>query len=235
MLLRTIVLKNTDQHYCYFLLTLSRVLHSWNFNLDSVRSNDYYFCFVIETGFVVSNTRINDAELMNSSAVERMTRYRTLLLKYFYWPRHPLKNQRQRIEARTGIMNELKEILVKVPNVKIEIQEFNTEILYSFNESTAVNGKNIIVTFHGRNQHTKNDEILLIGGHYDSENYVRPLFPINDGSGVVAILECIRSLSKDIKGNSFVLLNSVIFVLFDVQRSKYVILHIFIVFMFVLP
>ena len=158
---------------------------------------------------------------IQSTVKERTTRYRSLLLKYFDWPRHPLKNTENWLDARSGIVNELEQILKKVPNVAMKKQSFQTEILYRHNEPTPVNGQNIIVTFHGRNRGTVDDGILLIGAHYDSENL--RLFSVNDnGSGVVAIMECVRSLSDTIVNQGAILLNTVIFVLFDVQRSQYV-------------
>jgi len=160
---------------------------------------------------------------IQSTVKERTTRYRSLLLKYFDWPRHPLKNPENWLDARSGIVNELEQILKKVPNATLEKQSFQTEILYRHNEPTPVNGQNIIVTFHGRNRGTVDDGILLIGAHYDSENL--RLFSVNEnGSGVVAIMECVRSLSDAIVNQGAILLNTVIFVLFDVQRSQYVIL-----------
>jgi Zn-dependent M28 family amino/carboxypeptidase len=84
-------------------------------------------------------------------------------------------------------------------------------------------GKNIIVTFHGRNRGTLSDNILLVGAHYDSENSM--LQSVNDnGSGMVAMLECVRNLVDAIVNQRLELLNSVIFVAFDVQRSQYVML-----------
>ena len=150
-----------------------------------------------------------------------MDRYRTLILEYFATPRHPLINEKKWLSTRTGIAKELEKILFNVPNVTVEKQEFKTEILYKRPESTRLKGQNIIVTFHGRNQGTKNDEILLVGAHYDSDS--SRLVAMNDnGSGVVAILECIHSLSDQIINKRTILMNTVIFVLFDVQRSQFV-------------
>ena len=150
-----------------------------------------------------------------------MTRYRSLLLKYFDWPRHPLVNDRHWLYVRSGLIKELEEIISKVPNVKLETQNFHTEIMYMQNKTTLVDGQNIIVTFHGRHRGTLNDEILLVGAHYDSEN--SRLQSVNDnGSGVVAILECVRNLADAIVNQRLGLLNTVIFVAFDVQRSQYV-------------
>ena len=123
--------------------------------------------------------------------------------------------------VRKGIINEFEKILYKVPNATLETQDFETEILYMLDESTLVDGQNIIVTFHGRNEGTASDEIILIGAHYDSEN--SRLYSISDdGSGVVAILECVRNLADAIVNQRLELLNTVIFVAFDVQRSQYV-------------
>ena len=123
--------------------------------------------------------------------------------------------------VRKGIINEFEKILYKVPNATLETQDFETEILYMLDESTLVDGQNIIVTFHGRNGGTASDEIILIGAHYDSEN--SRLYSISDdGSGVVAILECVRNLADAIVNQRLELLNTVIFVAFDVQRSQYV-------------
>ena len=150
-----------------------------------------------------------------------MDRYRSLLLKYFATPRHPLINEKKWLSTSTGIAKELEKILFNVPNVTVELQDFDTEILYKQPESTTLTGQNIIVTFHGRNQGTKNDEILLVGAHYDSDS--SRLVAMNDnGSGVVAILECIQSLSDQIINKRTILMNTVIFVLFDVQRSQFV-------------
>ena len=150
-----------------------------------------------------------------------MGRYRTLILEYFATPRHPLINEKKWLSTRTGIAKELEKILFNVPNVTVEKQEFKTEILYKRLESTRLKGQNIIVTFHGRNQGTKNDEIHLVGAHYDSDS--SRLVAMNDnGSGVVAILECIQSLSDQIINKRTILMNTVIFVLFDVQRSQFV-------------
>ena len=158
---------------------------------------------------------------MRSTANERMTRYRTLLLEYFDVPRHPFINEENWLYARQGVINELERILFKVPNVTMEMQDFHTDILYKPNEPTTVEGKNIIVTFHGRNRGTSNDEILLVGSHYDSDN-TGPLSLNDNGSGVVAMLEVVRGLADAIVNKRAVLLNTVIFVAFDVQRFEHV-------------
>jgi hypothetical protein len=159
---------------------------------------------------------------VRSTIEERTNRYRSLLLKYFDWPRHPLKNDRHWLYVRKELIKELEKILYKVPNVMLETQDFHTEILYMLDESTLVDGQNIIVTFHGRNRGTVSDNILLVAAHYDSEN--SRLFSVSDdGSGVVAMLECVRNLADAIVNQRLELLNSVIFVAFDVQRSQYVI------------
>ena len=155
-----------------------------------------------------------------------MDRYRSLLKKYFATPRHPLINEKKWLSTRTGIVKELERILFQVPNVQMEVQEFDTEIMYRQPESTEMTGQNIIVTFHGHNSGTKNDEILLIGAHYDSDS--TRLVSMNDnGSGVVALFESIQILSDQITNNGTFLLNTVIFVMFDVQRSQYVMLYPF--------
>ena len=130
---------------------------------------------------------------MRTTADERMDRYRWLLLKYFYAPRHPIINEENWLHARMGIINELGELINKVPNVEIQIQEFETDILGKRDELATVPGQNIIVTFRGRNWGTAYDEILLVGSHYDSDNM--ETMSLNDnGSGVVAMLEVVRSL-----------------------------------------
>ena len=159
--------------------------------------------------------------VMSSTANERMDRYRSLLLEYFDAPRHPFINEDNWLYARTGIINELERILFKVPNVTMEIQDFHTDILYKPNEPTTIDGKNIIVTFNGRNRGTAGDEILLVGSHYDSDN-TGPLSLNDDGSGVVAMLEVVRGLSDAIVNKRAILLNTVIFVAFDVQRFEHV-------------
>ena len=130
---------------------------------------------------------------MRTTADERMDRYRWLLLKYFYAPRHPIINEENWLHARMGIINELEELINIVPNVEIQIQEFETDILGKRDELATVQGQNIIVTFRGRNWGTAYDEILLVGSHYDSDNM--ETMSLNDnGSGVVAMLEVVRSL-----------------------------------------
>ena len=157
---------------------------------------------------------------MRSTANERMDRYRTLLLEYFDAPRHPFTNEDNWLYARQGVIKELKQIIEKVPNVTMEVQDFHTDILNESNE-LMVEGKNIIVTFHGRNRGTSNDEILLVGSHYDSDN-TGPLSLNDNGSGVVAMLEVVRGLADAIVNKRAVLLNTVIFVAFDVQRFEHV-------------
>ena len=173
--------------------------------------------------FAVSNVSNAVAQQLqfNSTANERMDRYRTLLLEYFDVPRHPFMNEDNWLYARQGVIKELKQILNKVPNVKMEMQDFHTDILNKANEPTTVEGKNIIVTFHGRNRGTSNDEILLVGSHYDSDN-TGPLSLNDNGSGVVAMLEVVRGLADAIVNKRAVLLNTVIFVAFDVQRFEHV-------------
>ena len=159
---------------------------------------------------------------MRSTLEERTTRYRSLLLEYFDWPRHPLVNNWHWLYVRKGLINKLEQIINKVPTATLDTHDFHTEILYMQNQTTLLDGQNIIVTFRGRNHGTVLDDILLFGAHYDSEN--SRLQSVNDnGSGVVAILECVRSLSDAIVNQRAILLNTVIFVLFDVQRSQYVI------------
>ena len=156
---------------------------------------------------------------MRTTADERMDRYRWLLLKYFYAPRHPIINEENWLHARIGIINELEELINNVPNVEIQIQEFETDILGKRDELATVQGQNIIVTFRGRNWGTAYDEILLVGSHYDSDNM--ETMSLNDnGSGVVAMLEVVRSLSDAIVNQRALLLNTVIFVAFDVQHFE---------------
>ena len=132
-------------------------------------------------------------------------------------------NDRRWLFVRNGIIDELEKIINKLPNMEMETQKFRTEILYMKNQTTLLDGKNIIVTFHGRNRGTFSDNILLVGSHYDSENSM--LQSVNDnGSGVVAMLECVRNLVDAIVNQRLELLNTVIFVAFDVQRSQYVML-----------
>ena len=158
---------------------------------------------------------------LKSTASERMSRYRSLLLEYFETPRHPSINEDNWLNARSGIIIELDEILDQVPNVVMEVQGFETEILYRPNESTTVKGRNIVVTFNGLNRGKDRDEILLIGSHYDSDNSITR--SLNDnGSGVVAMIEIIRNLADAIVNERAVLLNTVIFVAFDVQRFEHV-------------
>ena len=177
-------------------------------------------------GFLIYTApRLTTAEI-RSGPKERMNRYHSLLVEYFAVPRHPLINEKRWLSTRQGIIKHLEQILFQVPNVSIEKQEFITEILYSQPESTRLKGENIIVTFHGHNRWTKNDEILLVGAHYDSDS--SRLVSINDnGSGVVAILESIQNLKLQIVKKGKILLNTVIFVLFDIQRSQYVIPYSF--------
>ena len=123
-----------------------------------------------------------------------------------------------------GVIYELRKILNKVQDVTMEMQDFNSDILRYPDEPTTVEGQNIIVTFHGRNRGTSNDEILLVGAHYDSDN-TGPLSLNDNGSGVVAMLEVVRGLADAIVNKRAVLLNTVIFVAFDVQRFEHVRLH----------
>ena len=92
-----------------------------------------------------------------------------------------------------------------------------------------VQGQNIIVTFHGRNWGTAYDEILLVGSHYDSDN--TETMSLNDnGSGVVAMLEVVRSLSDGLVNQRHVLLNTVIFVAFYIQQFEHA--SLFLLFLF---
>ena len=178
---------------------------------------------MLSTFTASSKTRPTAIE-MQPKASERMDRYRTLLLEYFDASRHPLLKEENWLYARMGVIKELNQTLYKVPNVTMEIQQFKTDILYESNESTTVEGQNIIVTFNGRNRGTSNDEILLVGAHYDSDN-TGPLSLNDNGSGVVAMLEVVRGLADAIVNKRAVLLNTVIFVAFDVQRFEHVRLH----------
>lgn len=114
-------------------------------------------------------------------------------------------------------MSEFEKILYDVPNTTMEIQDFHTTISFVPNIATDIKGKNIIVTFAGRNRGKATDEILVIGAHYDSDASV--LISIDDnGSGVVAMLEIARGLADAIVKRKAVLLNTIIFVAFDVQN-----------------
>lgn len=114
-------------------------------------------------------------------------------------------------------MSEFEKILYNVPNTTMEIQDFRTTISFVPNIATDIKGKNIIVTFAGRNRGKATDEILVIGAHYDSDASV--LISIDDnGSGVVAMLEIARGLADAIVKRKAVLLNTIIFVAFDVQN-----------------
>ena len=194
------------------------------------RNVEFKILIGTEIIFTVCNKSIADTanvkqELpFHSTANERIDRYRTLLLEYFDAPRHPFINEDNWLYARTGVIKELKQIINKVPNVTMEMQDFHTDIMHELNESATVEGQNIIVTFHGRNRGTSNDEILLVGAHYDSDN-TGPLSLNDNGSGVVAMLEVVRGLADAIVNKRAVLLNTVIFVAFDVQRFEHVSLH----------
>lgn len=107
----------------------------------------------------------------------------------------------------------------------MEIQDFQTEISFVPNISTDIKGQNIIVTFSGKNRRKATDEILVIGAHYDSE--ASPLISIDDnGSGVVAMLEVARGLADAIVNRKAILLNTIMFVAFDIQNVMKYFLHV---------
>ncbi|KZS20474.1 Uncharacterized protein APZ42_012860 [Daphnia magna] len=153
-----------------------------------------------------------------SIASERIGRYKSLLTEHFALPRHPYLNEVNWIKARSAIVEEFQKILHNVPNVTMEIQDFQTEISFVPNISTDIKGQNIIVTFSGKNRRKATDEILVIGAHYDSE--ASPLISIDDnGSGVVAMLEVARGLADAIVNRKAILLNTIMFVAFDIQNE----------------
>lgn len=156
-----------------------------------------------------------------STTTERIGRYKNLLVDYFALPRHPFLAEENWLRARSGIVSEFEKIIHNVPNVTMEIQNFRSEMSFSPNTATPLNGQNIVVTFQGRNRRTVKDEILVIGAHYDSD--FSPLLSIDDnGSGVVAMLEVARGLADAIVNRKAVLHNTIIFVAFDLQRFEYV-------------
>lgn len=180
------------------------------------------FCYTLFFPFVFKNLPVADGEAKSttssrSTSTERTDRYKSLLTDYFASPRHPYLNEANWLNARSGIMSEFEKILYNVPNTTMEIQDFHTTISFVPNIATDIKGKNIIVTFAGRNRGKATDEILVIGAHYDSDASV--LISIDDnGSGVVAMLEIARGLADAIVKRKAVLLNTIIFVAFDVQN-----------------
>lgn len=158
---------------------------------------------------------------MRSTASERVERYRGLLTEYFAAPRHPFLNEENWLRARAGIIEEFEKIIHNVPKVSMEIQPFETEMLFTQSFPSKIQGQNVIVTFDGRNRGTDLDQILVIGAHYDSDG--APLLSLDDnGSGVVAMLEVARGLSDAILNKKAVLVNTVVFVAFDIQKFEYV-------------
>lgn len=183
-------------------------------------------CFVIYTNafisyslkiFPVADGEAKSTASSRSTAAERTGRYKSLLTDYFALPRHPYLNEVNWINARAGILSEFEKILHNVPNTTMEIQDFHTSISFVPNIATEIKGKNIIVTFAGRNRGKAGDEILVIGAHYDSDASV--LISIDDnGSGVVAMLEIARGLADAIVNRKAVLVNTIMFVAFDIQN-----------------
>lgn len=158
---------------------------------------------------------------VKSTGSERLERYTALLTEYFAVPRHPYANEANWQRARAGIVSEFERIIHNVPNVTMEIQPFETEVMFTAAFPNRVEGKNIIVTFDGSNRGTDRDQILVVGAHYESDG--APLLSIDDnGSGVVAMLEVARGLADAILNRKAVLLNTVIFVAFDIQQFEHV-------------
>ena len=83
-----------------------------------------------------------------------------------------------------------------------------------------VEGENIIVTFQGEHFGTGKDSILVIGAHYDSDANTHGID--DNGSGMVALLESARHLASAISERGARLLDTVIFVAFDVQKLEHV-------------
>ena len=175
-----------------------------------------------------------------SSASDRKERYKSLLIEFFAKPRHPLVNAESWLYARAGIVSQFEQILNGVPNATLEIQDFLTQVVYQPNFPTQVAGQNIIATFRGQRWQTGADEIVVIGvtikiffssadfkigypkkAHYDSDG--SSLLSITDnGSGAAALLEVARGLADVIVNRHARLINTVIFVAFDVQKFEHV-------------
>lgn len=197
----------------------------WLFVLCYIHQR-FYFLYSLKI-FPVADGEAKSTASSRSTAAERTGRYKSLLTDYFALPRHPYLNEVNWINARAGILSEFQKILHNVPNTTMEIQDFQTSISFVPNIATEIKGKNIIVTFAGRNRGKAGDEILVIGAHYDSDASV--LISIDDnGSGVVAMLEIARGLADAIVNRKAVLVNTIMFVAFDIQnvsKQSYLILR----------
>lgn len=174
-------------------------------------------CLLITTAFLIATS---SGASVKSTANDRLERYTALLTEYFAVPRHPYLNEANWKRARAGIIEEFQKIVYNVPNVTLETQPFETEIRFTPSFPSLITGENIVVTFMGRHVGTDRDQILLIGAHYESDG--APLLSLDDnGSGVVAMLEVARGLADAIVNRKAVLLNTMIFVAFDIQQFEH--------------
>ncbi|CAK8677579.1 unnamed protein product [Clavelina lepadiformis] len=115
-------------------------------------------------------------------------------------PRHHARNPSNKVRARRfmdklflefGIRTELQEF-----RVSEIVQEDEAPLNYRSYIKTVIKGYNVIATVRGRHYNTLDDEIVVLMAHYDTHpdgsNGVD-----DNGSGVVALLEITRLLTRD--------------------------------------
>jgi len=97
-------------------------------------------------------------------------------------------------------------------NIEISTQNYTT--------TDYLDGQNIILTIKGSRWGTKDDEVSLVGAHYDSQTNTPGVD--DNGSGMAALLEISRVLVDVINVQNCNLLNSVIVVAFDHEETGYI-------------
>ncbi|RWS04742.1 uncharacterized protein B4U79_02535, partial [Dinothrombium tinctorium] len=121
-------------------------------------------------------------------------------IKIFSRPRSHMYSERLKQQARDKIIARFEEYGFEVTTQKFKYNQFGF----------AYNGINIIAVKNGLNRGKAGDEIILVGGHYDT---VESSPGVDDnGSGMVAVLETARVLS------SVQLKQTIMFVAFDLEE-----------------
>ncbi len=105
--------------------------------------------------------------------------------------------------------------------VSLELHDFESEVAAGDQTIPApVRGQNVVARFDGRRRGTDADRVLVVAAHYDSDWNTCGV--ADNGSGVAALLVTASRLVADLMRRRAHLLNTVLFVAFDIQNVEHV-------------
>jgi len=135
-------------------------------------------------------------------------------LDNFFSKGRSYKQYKEKVRVRT----ETKNFLLNLQNNLPENLKDNIEIsTHNYTTDDYLDGQNLILTIKGSRWGTKEDEVSLVGAHYDSQNNTPGVD--DNGSGMAALLEIARVLVDVVKVQNCNLLNTVIVVAFDHEET----------------